>query len=293
MNAPNKTGIFLGVPRDGYERIQRVNWSWLKHMKKSPQHFRAWGQDRAHEDTDAMRLGRATHVAALEAERFRSVYAVWDGGRRAGKEWEKFRTQSEADGLEVLTDEQYQQAQAIANAALTNEYAAKWLRSGSTEVTMLWTHEVADMAGCPGFSIDCKGRMDIAQNIAAIVDLKTTKDASPEAFGRQCWNLAYHEQAAFYVDGYAAVNGGVRVPYVIVAVENHAPYAVQVYRVPDRVVQAGRDTCRALLERLNECRLQNRWPGYAEGPVDLELPRWATAQNDDEDTTGLGLVVNE
>lgn len=293
MTTPNETGLFLGVGRDTYDRIARVNWSWLKHMKKSPMHFRAFGQEKVREDTDAMRLGRATHLAALEPERFRSCYALWDGGRRAGKEWEKFRAQAEADRLEILTEDQYQEALAIAAAATTNEHAARWLRGGSAEVTMLWTHVAPDIEHCPGFSIYCKGRMDIAQGVSALVDLKSCRDASPEAFQRQCWNLGYHEQAAYYQDGYAAVNGGVRVPYVLVAVENHAPYAVQVYQVPDRVLEVGRESYRSLLERLNECRSQNRWPGYAEGPLELELPRWAQAQNDDEDVTGLGLVVNE
>lgn len=276
-----KTGVYRGMGREEYERIDRCNWSRLKYLRRSPAHYRA-AHTAPDEDTDAKRVGRATHVAVLEPERFRASYAVWDGGRRYGKEWDKFR---EKNGhLEILTEEQYQTVTAIAEAVLSHEHAAKHLRGGSAEVTILWTD--------PGTGIECKGRLDLLQR--AITDLKTCRDASPEAFARQAWNLSYSAQAAMYVDGFAAASGtGELLPYMMVAVESTAPHVVQPYRVPEHVLEAGRGVYRHLLERLAECRKENRWPGYADGELDLELPRWAQAQNDEDDSMGLGLVVNQ
>ena len=37
----NKTGIYTGVSREEYDRIDRTNFSTLVHMKRSPAHFRA------------------------------------------------------------------------------------------------------------------------------------------------------------------------------------------------------------------------------------------------------------
>jgi hypothetical protein len=232
-----------------------------------------------------MRVGRATHVATLEPERFRSQWAVWDGGARRGKEWEKFERQAHADGLDVLTADQFETVQAISKAALSDEYAARYLRGGSAEVTLLWADSDS--------GIPCKARPDFAaKDVGALVDLKSTRDASPEAFARACWNLSYAEQAAFYVDGYEAATG-VRLPYVIVAVENCAPYIVQVYRLPNAVLDIGRATYRGHLERLALCRRTGRWPGYGDGELDLELPRWVARNDNEEDLAGLGLVINQ
>lgn len=281
MKTPTETGVFEQVPRIIYDRIERTNWSRLKYLKRSPAHFRAAGLEQD-DDTDAKRVGRATHVAVLEPERFRAGWAVWDGGRRYGKEWDKFCAANE--GLEILTEEQFQQVTAIATAARGDEHAAKYLRNGSAEVTALWTHTTP---GVNGFAIDCKARLDFTTS--AIVDLKTSKDVSPEGFARTSWNYDYQGQAAFYVDGYEAATGK-RLPYVIVAVESQAPFIVQVYRVPEHVLAIGRDQYRSYLERLAFCRRTNRWPGYAEGELELGLPGWVRTE---EDPSGLGLVVNQ
>lgn len=279
-------GLHFNVSRADYDAIERVNWSRLRHMKRSPAHYRAALLQKT-EDTDAMRLGRATHAAALEPEKFRRQWAVWDGGARRGKAWEAFEAKSAADGLEVLTADQFETCQAIAQAALSDEYSAPYLRGGAAEVTLLW-----DYTDETGARIPCKARPDFAaRDVAALVDLKTTRDASPEEFSKACWRLDYATQAAWYVDGYEAVTGE-QVPFVIVAVESCAPHIVQVYRLPERLLSLGRAQYRAHLAQLEACRRTGRWPGYAEGPMDLELPRWA-AREDDEDVTGLGLVVTQ
>lgn len=280
---PIEDGVYTGVTRENYELIDRANFSKIKLLKKSPAHFLASMLQRAEDDTDALRIGRATHVAVLEPERFLSAYAIWDGGTRRGDLWNKFQKQHE--GLEILKEDHYQQVRAIADAVKADKHAAKYLQNGSAEVTMLWTHKEPSN-GVPGFDMKCKGRLDFGANAGAIVDLKTARDASPDGFSRAAWNLDYAVQAAFYRDGYAAAHGGELLPYVIVAVEKEPPYVVQVYRMPEQLLDMGRDAYRALLHRLNECRSTNSWPGYAAGPLDLELPRWMRSEND---VSGLGL----
>lgn len=276
---PTTDGLYRDVSRENYNRIDRVNWSTLRHMKKSPKHYRANLTQKVQEDTDAMRLGRAVHVAALEPERFRAQYVVWDGGRRYGKEWDKFQAQHE--GLEILTEDQYELVQAITDAALSDAHAAKYLRGGAAEVSMLWTHHQEADAPLPAITIECKGRLDFAADFGALVDLKTTRDASPEAFARAAYNMDFCAQLAMYQDGYAATNAGVVLPCVLVAVENQFPFAVQVYRVPDALIERGRETYRDLLLTLAACRFTNAYPGYSDGELELDLPRWARPMGDD------------
>lgn len=282
MSLANVSGIFPNVPFEDYRRIDRVNWTWLRHMQRSPAHFKA-APLTPQVDTDAKRLGRGAHVALLEPQRFPYSYTVWGGKQKRGAEWEALKQQHGAGN--ILTQEQHRLCLAMADAAKKDEHASKHLRRGSAEVTLQWTD--ADTG------ISCKARLDKGGDVPAIVDVKTCRDASPSGFARACWNLDYAAQAAFYVDGHAAATNGELLPYVLVAIESEAPHVVQVYRVPDYILDIGRDTYRPLLERLVECRRDNVWPGYADGELELELPRWARPSPEEENVADLGLVVQQ
>jgi hypothetical protein len=280
MNLPSETGVYPGLAREAYDRIPRVNWSTLRHMKRSPRHYQA-ALSGLVAYTDAMRIGRAIHTAALEPERFRAEWAVWDGERRAGKEWQKFK--AEHASLEILKSKEYELVTAVAEAVRSHPHAGPLLSGGSTECTVLWTDSAT--------GIECKARLDHAGR--GIVDLKSCLDASPEGFAGAAWNYDLAGQAGMYMDGFAAASGTAPLAYHLIAAEKDEPHVVQPYRVPKEILDMGRDLYRGLLERLADCRAKNEWPGYATGPLELGLPRWAKSMNDDEDLTGLDLVVNQ
>jgi hypothetical protein len=276
-------GIHLNTRRDQYDLIERVNFSTLKHIKKSPKHYRH-ALTNPSPDTDAKKLGRAVHIGCFEPEKFAFRVVRWDGGTRRGKEWDAFR-RANAD-REILTENEYEECAAIQQAVRSDKRAAPYVSGGRGEVTLAWTDEVKDR-GANNYSIPCKGRIDFDVP-SAIVDLKTTRDITQEAFGKQVWGLDYHAQAAWYVDGYYRATG-IRKPFVMVAVEHTAPYDVVVYHVPERHLEMGREQYRDWLDRLAICRETATWPGYANDcELELELPRWAEP---DDDIGGLGLVV--
>lgn len=279
------------ISRAEYDRIDAVNWSTLKHIAKSPAHYRhaLLTRHSSEGDTTARKLGRVTHLAVLEPELFHSSVAVWTGGRRAGSEWKAFC--EEHEGQELLTQEEFDHCVALNQAVLANPIAASYLSGGQREATLRWTHEIEELPGYPGALIECKARTDFIGRLA-LVDLKSTRDASPDGFGREVWKYRYHTQAAIYSDGYFAATGK-RLPYVLIAAEKTAPLAVQVYVVPPAILERGRDEYRSLLERLAFCRRENRWPAYAEGELEVELPRWATFDDDDEDLGGLDISAGE
>jgi hypothetical protein len=282
-----RTGLHQ-IDREAYDRIARVNFSTLKNMAKSPAHYEHCLTEKD-EDTDAKQLGRVVAMACFEPERFRAECVVWDMGRRAGKDWQAFRDRHQ--GMEILTDGAHAKALAIGKAARSHPVSSRYMTGGRGEVTALWTHEAPAVGGLAGYSVDCKGRLDFLANAGAIVDLKTCRDASPEGFGRACAQYDYVTQAAFYSDGVKAATGK-EWPFVIVAIESAAPYVVQVYQVPDELIEYGRDRYRTMLDRLVMCRSESRWPGYSEDVLPLTLPRWAMPANDDEDVDGLDLIVN-
>lgn len=273
----------LQVTRADYDRLIRVNYSTLKAMAKSPAHYEH-GLVVSKKDTDAMKAGRAVHVAVLEPDRFRSNVALWDGGVRRGKDWDAFRRNHE--GQDILTESEHARCLAIQKAVRSDATARKFVSEGRGEVTMLWSTPTTH-----GASIECKGRIDF-DAASAIVDLKTTRDASPDGFGRECWRYSYQVQAAWYSDAYERITG-VRKPYYLVAVESEAPHVVQVYRVPDIALDLGRETYKPWLERLAICREESRWPGYADGDMDLSLPKWAVDFSEEDDITALDLAISQ
>lgn len=280
-------GVYLDVDREVYDRISRVNWSTLKFMKRTPAHYRAEIQKvkkKKSDDTDALKIGRAVHLAVLEPERFVSSIAVWDGGDRRGNLWNQF--QAKHSNLEILREKDYQQVKAISDAVRADRDAGPYLQNGSSEVTMLWTHK-EPANGAPGFEVECKGRLDFGSNAGVIVDLKTALDGSPDGFAWAAHKLDYRAQAAFYVDGYAAANGGELLPYVIVAVEKEEPYVSQVYTLEEEDIDMGREIYRAFLRELAECRRTGIWRKYNNGPMRLPLPR---SMRSDDDASGIGLV---
>jgi len=252
-------GIHSDLTREEYDAIAgRTNFSHLKMMARSPLHYKTAYRM----DTSSMTLGRAVHLAVLEPSRYASAVAVWTGDRRAGKVWDAFRADNA--GKELLTEEEDKAAKAIAASVMGNESARRHLTGeGTPETSILW--KAGEHA--------CKGRLDFDGPIS-LVDLKSTRDASPEGFGRQAHNLHYISQAAFYSDGYFAATGE-RKPFVLVAVEPESPFAVQVYRVTEAQIERGRAQYTEWLARLEFCRKNDFWPSYFDGEIDLCLPRWA------------------
>ena len=250
-------GIHSEVTREEYDGIDRLNYSKLKLMAKSPAHYMAAPR----KDSDAMKLGRAVHLAVLEPDRFAAEVAIWTGERRAGKLWEAFKEANA--GKELLSEEEHRQAHLVAEAVRNDPTAARYLTVGTPETTVLW-----DAGGHA-----CKSRLDWV-GTSALVDLKSTRDASPASFGRDAYNMHYAAQAAFYSDAHYVATGEA-LPFVIVAVEPNDPFAVVTYRIPDALIALGRQQYLSWLDRLTYCLERKTWPSYAEGEIDLCLPRWA------------------
>ena len=262
-----------------YARIEAVNWSTLKLMGRSPAHYHH-ALLQPQEDTTALRIGRAIHMAVFEPEKFASCVARWEGGTRRGKDWDVFC--ADHKGMDILTEAEHDLCLSVGQAVRIDASAKQYVTGGRGELTVRWNHHHEPSQT----DIACKCRLDFVADAGVICDLKSTMDASPGAFGRQAYRLGYHGQAAWYRDGYAAATGR-DLPVVIVAVEKQAPFAVKCYRVTEKQLQLGRDMYRGHIDLLAHCRAHSDWPAY--GPEsDLELPAWAS--DDDEADNGDDLV---
>lgn len=268
--APTEDGIYEGVPYEVYEAIARDRWSHVKEMRRAPAFFQMAKRGLTKKESKDLLLGTATHVLLLEPHLFVSRFAIWDGERR-GKKYEDFKEQN--SHRDILTTDERDLVYAMVKAIRSDEYAAPFF-VGASEVTVLFTLQ----------GVRCKCRIDRLPDGKAIVDLKTTWNASPDEFARSAYNMGYFGQGSFYRQGFAWANGGVLLPYIFVAVEKEPPHIVQVYGVPDAIMDSYDTSNLALLQRIVGCRAEYgdemnenvRWPGYSSnGPLDLELPQWA------------------
>lgn len=270
--------LLKSLPFDEYLALDALSISRLKVLQESPLKFQhALTAER--KETSSMALGSAAHLAILEPRRAEQDLIVWTGGRR-GKEWDAFKA-AYADKV-ILTMDESDQVDGMRRSVRSYAPAMRYLAAGDAEVSMLWTDAITGRA--------CRGRIDWLTTLdgrPVIVDLKTTKSAKPFMFGGQAAKLGYHLQAAYYQDGLEAITGE-RAAVIIVAVESAAPFEPAVFRVPDDVLEQGREEYRQLLTRLAECEESNHWPPALETESELTLPTWAFGSEDD-DVSGLGL----
>jgi hypothetical protein len=95
-------------------------------------------------------------------------------------------------------------------------------------------------------------------------DLKSTRNASPRAFARQCYTMGYHVQAALYLDLYNAATGEQREDWCFLLSENFPPFEVGKELLSADFLALGRRTYRAALDAYARCVATKHWPGYDE-----------------------------
>lgn len=288
-------GTYPDTSMRDYHRWDAMSNSRLTALRRSPAHLQAYIAQQS-TDTVALAIGRAVHSAILEPDDFTSVYVVAEqcgatkkgDGLRCGNAGVMLshggwlcgvhaKGISSVTSVTVLPPNDYAVCLGARDAVHAHGRARGLLTgNGGNELSILWTDIVSGVA--------CKARLDrYSPAIAggAIVDIKTTRDASPLAFERSIFNFGYHRQGAHYLAG-ANASGLPAQHFAIIAVEKEPPYAVAVYRLTEGALDAGAQQITPLLARYAACQTANHWPAYSEDVQDIALPNYAWGQIDDE-----------
>lgn len=271
--------IIHGLGNAEYHARPEVSSSQLKTILRSPAHYRAAYLDGAprKESTANMVLGSLTHTLFLEPEQYGSEYIVAPECDRRTKEGKAVYAafQDAADGLTIITAEQLQTAQAMANS-LCGHIIHEAMTGGHAEASIFYSASVG------GVGMACRIRPDYhippcdTWPTGLIIDVKTTDDARPEAFARTCVTYGYDLSAAMYCDGFMRHYGTTEPPlFLLLVVERDAPNAVACYECSPEMLAKGDEKYRRALALLDECQQKNEWPGYDSGIQLLNLPKWA------------------
>lgn len=248
----------------------RVSKSGLDKIHKAPAYYheRYLNPDRAPEKrTAALVDGAAFHTVTLEGDKFKDEFVIQPKFSGTGSQAARDGFIASNQGKDIIDMETYNSVSRMRDAVMAHPIASELLSSGMVEKRLDWDEPISE-APCkikPDFISTGKGNV--------IVDLKSTEDASSEAFGRSAYTYRYHVQAPFYVDG-AAQNGIKAEAFVFIAVEKSPPYLVNVFFATADSMDLGRreyiDDCKVY----QECKRTGIWQGYSQEIKPLNLPGW-------------------
>jgi len=289
--------VILDEPAEHYHgrHLNEVNNSGMKVIDtRSPAHFAHWVADpEAGVETPALRFGKALHCAVLEPDRFDADYCVLPAGapdrptaamlnaknpgasslaRQAWwSDWEAVHGQQI-----ILAAADYERIRGMAESAHRNPVTAGLITAGHREVTLRW-EEVVELPDGRMVPMQCKARIDNwLPELAMFVDVKSTADASPDAFGKSVASYRYHVQHCHYGEGAKACD----VPldhFVFLAIESEPPYVCEPYRIDAAAEERGYQLRDRAMQKQAQCLADGRWPGYSDGITipSLSLPGWA------------------
>ena len=254
-----------------YRRQPGENQSSLKHILTSPAHYLA-AKTRRFIPSPVMTIGTATHCKVLEGQKtFEASFIKKPESikftSKEGREWKEANKKKT-----ILTnDGQYKQWDCVMGMSERLQ-ELEWFDPKQrnyrkfNEVSIYWDYD----------NIRCKARLDrvlVLEDEVIVVDLKTTDSVKVDKFQSKLVDLGYDFQAGWYASAAEAVYGK-PARFVFVAVERNAPYTVDMFEVPDFMLEEAKLKNRAALEVLKDCKSSNYWPAPKPVLKKLDYPKW-------------------
>ena len=290
------TGSFLEENDNVYHQYAKdgraISASSMKLFRKSPRDYQARyiTKEIKQKDSPALVLGRAAHALILEG-----TQAFMDGfvridelcpsfgfinpktGSMYGETTKAFREAKAAledskPGVNILSKEQWDQCQGMAEAVRQHPIAKSLFADGDAE------RAFRKYVGEEPFARQCKIDFvaDTGSGYTTLVDLKTTEDL--DMFPRNAHRFGYPEQLAFYRDLFIkTLDNGCgctsNIDVVIVAVEKNPPFKVAVANIPHAVLKMKQDENEHNIARLAALwHQEGSWPTGYEGVQSWFVP---------------------
>lgn len=280
-------GVRGDISHADYLSIDALSSTGIKRLlEASPYHYRYDQLHPTDDGTASMAMGTALHMGILEPDRFdagaiavipedapkRPTAAQWGAAKpspasRAAMDfWLDFNAKSA--GMLVLTAAQAASVAGMVRSVRGHPLYDELFRSeGANEVTFQWLDA--------RLAIPCKARFDRLRADGLAIDIKSTRDASPDGFARAAASYRYHIQHAWYNNGHEHLRGTSVGAFLFLAVENEAPYGCALYVLQSNAVRFAVDECERAMLLYAQALKTGYWRSYPEGVAPLVLPRWA------------------
>jgi hypothetical protein len=251
-----------------------LSHSTLSLLAKSPIHFKQYYTipDDDEQDSNSIILGNITDHLLLGSQ---LPYFILDEGiDLRTKDGKAIKEEAEKSGKQVIKRSQYDIGVSMADAVLLNRTAAHVFKKEAEAINQKRIDWKDERTG-----IKLKGFIDrVIPSIGRMIELKTSKDASPKWFTRNYFDYGYHRQAALYFDGCKQNNITITDSCCIV-VENSPPFNVAVYYITPETLLRGREDYSRLIDTFIRCRdeglFELSYDAYSpSGIYDINVPTW-------------------
>lgn len=264
-----KPGVYEGVSNRDYHADPALGSTSLRTLAlRTPAHYKWESEHPVHKDV--FDFGTVAHSYILEGDR--SGVEVIDVPDKRGNKWTIPAAEAREAGKIAVTAAEWADVEGMRESVMAHPLASTMLTGHRAEVSVFW-EEGGQMFKC---------RPD-AWKPGLIADLKTSRDANPNEFGKGAFDYGYFMSAPHYVDGVKAATGE-DVKFAFINVEKTAPYFVSVTYLDDVSDEYGRHMIDRAKRLHKECTANNNWPGYP-STEPLGLPLYAIMKMDD--TLGL------
>lgn len=304
-NSPNpitpEPGIYYDVPFETYMAWNCFSKSMTGYALRSGQHLAAY--IKSGKSTKSMNLGSVVDCLTLEPHLYGDLFVLQPdmyqsektSGRGANKVTEtvnkpwnlnsntckEIKARIEASGKTVISQSMLRLAKACQRSVMANQEASEAIAGGKKQVSIVWRDE--GDADEEGTGILCKGRYDVLHD--SINDLKTTVDASPEAFARTIEKFKYHVQGGTYTAAHKQLTGEQK-DWRMIAVETSEETEkplVALYDMlyDDESLVAGRKMFRRALKQVLRYG-GKEVPGYSIYAQPISIAPWAIQREFDQ-----------
>lgn len=163
----------------------------------------------------------------------------------------------EALGYVVVSESEYQQMAACADAVRAHPLAGSIFGSGKAEQSMFCQDEQT--------GVWLRGRIDWVTETTSgetlLVDLKTSRSALPAEFTRHAASLNYAVQMEWYRHMWQQLTGEREPRFLHIVVEKEAPYLVSVCEMNADFQDIGKVKMRQAIDTYKRCLDTGEWPG--------------------------------
>jgi hypothetical protein len=261
----------LDMTNEEYHARPEISSSDVKAVAlKSLLHWK----NKVYKSSTAFDLGTAVHAMLLEPDKDLVMRGPED---RRGNRWKEMKLAADIDGKTLLTESDFDLAQAMATAVYQHQAASAFFRYPDMIA------EGSFFVDDPQTGVKLKCRPDgFIASIGMLFDIKTTQDASPEGFPRDVRKYGYDLQASFYRRVMRLHTGGDGMEFYFICVEKEAPHAVCVHTLTEDYLAAADLKVTETLHKIANAEAANDYPsGWPLCNV-IDLPRWQNAQPEED-----------
>jgi exodeoxyribonuclease VIII len=269
-------GIY-DIGYDEYRAIPALNSSRLKHLAKTPAHFKA-AEEQPQEDNPPARqtmfdIGTAFDMMMLEGGpdalegrlSIEPTFLKKDGtpyaSQRSTNDYKEWRSR-QPEGNLILTPAEYKSVKDMCESVQKKTQFTRLFEKGVPHRVLIWQ--------CPRTGLWCKAEIDWITDDGIIVDLKSAADCGFWFFSKNARKLGYVNQGMFYAEGLTRVTGVIHNEFLLAVAEKEPPFESHVFVPTEDQKDTARDQNEERMDTLLHCLETDTWPGYPDFLICLE-----------------------